>query len=114
MLTVATLGLAGYGAYSIGAGGWDLLFARQLELPAVAALIVLGAVLLLAAAFVRAGVPGGLELATAMVLALQALALHNASQARLGIEFGPQLIRGPYAGVVLAIGYAYGWRGRGG
>lgn len=113
MLTIATLGLAGYGVYSMGEGLWDLFATRQLELPAVVALVVLGVLLLLAAAFVRAGVPGGLEFAAAMVLALQALALHNASHAPTGIMVVPQLVRGLYGATVLAIGFAYGWRGRG-
>lgn len=113
MLTVATLGLLAYGAHAIATGIWDLFVTGQLESLAVGLLILGGCGTILSAAFVRAGVPGGLELAAALLLALQGLALHNASHAPGGLTVLPQVARALYATVVLGLGFAYGWRGRG-
>jgi len=114
MLTVATLGLLAYGAHAIGTGFWDLFVTGQLEPLAAALLILGGGGAMLSAAFVRAGVPGGLELAVAMLLALQGLALYHASHAPGGLAVMSQVGRALYAAVVLGLCFAYGWRGRGG
>src|ERR1035437_9470513 len=77
MLTAATLGLAAYGVYSASLGAVDFFRSPGLDWWADVALIVLGLLLLLAAAFVRVRLPGGLALALGALLALQALSLHN-------------------------------------
>lgn len=108
MLTAAALGMFGYGLYSFGEGLWDLVVRSRLELPAVAMLLVLGAVLMLAAAFVRVRLAGGVELAAAAILALQGLALHNAVHLDGGIRLIPQLLRGLFALALLTVGFARG------
>ena len=97
MLTLATLGMFVYGAYSVGAGIVDLLGALRLDIWADLLLIVLGAILVLAAAFVRVGMPGCLALAMGSLLGLQALSLHNASHLHGEITVWPELARGGIA-----------------
>jgi hypothetical protein len=78
MLTAATLGMVGYGLCAVGMGVAGLAGFYDLELPAHLASILFGLLLILAAAFVRMLVPGGLAFAIAALLGLQALALHAA------------------------------------
>jgi hypothetical protein len=106
MLSSATLGLAGYGLYAAGSGLAGLLGASRLEVWADLLLIVLGVVLVVAAAFVRVQIPGGLPLALGALLGLQALALHNAAHLYGRIAPAPQIARGVLAAVLLALGYA--------
>lgn len=77
MLTASALGMLAYGLYSAGLGVAGLLGAVRLEVWANLGLIGFGLLLMLAAAFVRVRLPGGLALALSALLALQALALHN-------------------------------------
>ena len=105
MLTVATLGMAGYGLYSLGAGLVDLFGASQLELLANVGAIGLGAMLVLAGLFVRVGVPGSLALALAAIFGLQALALHNAGHLYGQVVPEPQIARALFA--TLLVGLAY-------
>lgn len=105
MLTIATLGLIGYGLYSVGAGLSDLIGASRLEVWADLGLIVLGLTLLPAAAFVRAGLPGGLALALGGVLGLQSLALHTAAHLYGGVAVLPQVARAAFAATLILLAY---------
>ena len=93
MLTIATLGMAGYGLYSLGSGLLDLLWTSRLALFANLSAISLGAMLVLAGLFIRAVLPGSLALALAALFGLQSLALHNA--AHLSTARSPQSHRSP-------------------
>jgi hypothetical protein len=103
MLSLASIGMAGYGVYSIGAGLYDLLIGHRLEVLPNLGLIALGLLLTLAAAFVRVLIPGGLALALGAMLALQALALHNDGHWYGSILLLPQLGRGLFAATLAAL-----------
>jgi hypothetical protein len=89
MLTAAALGMFLYGFYSAGWAAVDLVRGARLELWAELGLIVFGALLALAAAFVRVRLPGGLLFAVGAMLGLQALGVHDA--VHLGTGVGPQI-----------------------
>src|SRR5580765_5368814 len=91
MLTAAALGMFSYGMYSIGWAVVDLARGARLELWAELGLIVFGGLLMLAAAFVRVRLPGGVAFAIGAMLGLQALAVHDASH--LGTGVTPQIAR---------------------
>ncbi len=97
VLTLAVLGIAAYGIYSIVAGVLDLVAAHQLEIIVDVALVALGLLLILAAAFVRVLIPGGLALAIAGMLGLQALAVHNTLHFYGRLVLFPQVVRGAVA-----------------
>ena len=101
MLTTAVLGMFVYGVYSIGWAVADLFSGARLELWAELALMIFGALLALAAAFVRVRLPGGLAFAIGALLGLQALAVHAA--AHLGTGIAPQIVRGAIALVLVAM-----------
>lgn len=103
MLTAAALGMFLYGFYSAGWAVVDLVRGARLELWAELGLIVFGALLALAAAFVRVRLPGGLLFAVGAMLGLQALGVHDA--VHLGTGVGPQ-IGSAILGLTLA-GLAY-------
>ena len=105
MLTVATLGMAGYGLYSLGAGLVDLFGDSRLEWLANMGAIGLGAMLVLAGLFVRVGLPGSLALALAALFGLQSLALHNAGHLYGQVAPEPEIARALFA--TLLIGLAY-------
>ena len=109
MLTAATLGLAAYGVYSASLGAVDFFRSPGLDWWADVALIVLGLLLLLAAAFVRVRLPGGLALALGALLALQALSLHNDMHFYVAILIAPQVVRGSIAGALAGLAF---WGGR--
>lgn len=108
MLTVATLGMFAYGTYSVAWALSDLVQGAQLELWAELGLIVFGLVLILAAAFVRVRMPGGLAVAIGAMLGLQALAVHNASHLEAGVA--TQVARGVVA--FFLVGCAVAGEGR--
>jgi hypothetical protein len=105
MLTAATLGLATYGVYSAGLGLVDLFRSPGLDWWADLALILLGLLLVLSAAFVRVRMPGGLALALGGLLALQALSLHNDLHFYGTVLLAPQVLRGVIAGGLAALAY---------
>jgi hypothetical protein len=105
MLTTATLGLAAYGLYSTVVGVVDFFRSPGLDWWADLGLILLGLMLLLSSAFVRVRLPGGLALALSMLLALQALSLHNDFHFYGDILVLPQVIRGVVAGSLAALAY---------
>ena len=78
MLTMATLGMTGYGLYALSVGLVDLFGASRLEWLANLSSVLLGAMLILAGVLVRVGLPGGVALALAALFGLQSLSLHNA------------------------------------
>ena len=101
MLTAAALGMLFYGIYSIGWAVADLARGARLELWAELGLIVFGALLVLAAAFVRVRLPGGVAFAIGAMLGLQALAVHDA--VHLGTGVVPQIVRGAAALLLVTI-----------
>jgi len=105
MLTAATLGMTGYGLYSLGAGFVDLFGSSQLEVLANVGAIVLGAMLVLAGLLIRVGIPGSLALALAALFGLQSLALHNAGHLYGQVAPEPQIARALFA--TLLVGLAY-------
>jgi hypothetical protein len=100
VLSLAVVGMAGYGVYSVGAGAYDLLVGHRLDVWADLALAVLGLLLVLAAAFVRVQIPGGLALALGAMLGLQGLSLHNDLHWYGAILLAPQLARGLFVGLL--------------
>src|SRR6185295_1622784 len=101
VLTVASLGMFVYGIYSVGWAAADLIRGARLELWAELGLVAFGALLALAAAFVRVRLPGGLAFAIGAMLGLQALAVHNA--AHLGGGVSDQVVRGSIGLVLIAL-----------
>ena len=101
VLTIASLGMFVYGIYSIGWAVADLVRGARLELWAELGLVAFGALLALAAAFVRVRLPGGLAFAIGAMLALQALAVHDA--VHLGGSVPAQIVRGSIAAVLIAL-----------
>jgi hypothetical protein len=108
MLTVASLGMLGYGLWSTGAAVVDLVAARRLDVWADLAAIVFGLLLVLAAPLVRVGMPGGLALAIGALLGLQALALHEAAHLHGAIAGIPQLTRGVFALLLVLLAHVGG------
>ena len=101
MLTIASLGMFVYGVYSVGWAAVDLVRGAHLELWAELGLMAFGALLVLAAAFVRVRLPGGLAFAIGAMLGLQALAVHDA--VHLGGGIAPQIVRASIAIVLVAL-----------
>jgi len=106
MLTASALGLFAYGAYSIGWAVADVVRGARLELWAEGGLLLFGALLIVAAAFVRVRLPGGLAFALGALLGLQALAVHSA--AHLGTDVRWQIARAAFAVLLLAMTYVGG------
>lgn len=101
MLSVASLGMASYGVYSIGWAVIDLIRGPRLEWWADISLVVFGVLLVLSAAFVRVRLPGGLAFAIGAMLALQALAVHNAVHLDAGLA--PQIGRAILAAALVLL-----------
>ena len=108
MLTSAAIGMAGYGAFEAAAGLIDLIGRHRLEIVADLASILFGTLLVLAAAFVRVRLPGGLALAIGALLALQALAIHQAAHVAGAVTLTPQLVRGGFAALLVALAHLSG------
>ncbi len=109
MLTLASLGLFGYGVYSVVWAVIDLIRGARLELWAEFGLVIFGALLALSAAFVRVRLPGGLAAAVGALLALQALAVHDAVHLQTGL--GWEIARGVFALVLVVLAYFGAERG---
>ena len=103
MLTAAALGIFSYGIYSMAWAVADFVRGARVELWAELGLIAFGALLALAAAFVRVRLPGGVAFAIGAMLGLQALAVHNAMH--LGIGVAPQIARGILAMTLVGLAY---------
>lgn len=91
VLTLATIGMFAYGAYSAVWAIADVLQGARIELWAEALIALVGLLLILAAAFVRVRMPGGLAVAISAMLALQALEVHTAAHLESGLA--PQIGR---------------------
>lgn len=108
MLTLAALGMALYGLYTLIAGAVHLLTSGPLEWWASLWLMIAGGILVCGAVFVRASMPGGLALAVAGLLALQSISLHNAGHLYGQVVLIPELVRLVFAVVLVGLAYA-GW-----
>jgi hypothetical protein len=91
VLTVATLGMFVYGAYSALWVAFDVIRGARLELWAEILIGLFGVLLVLASAFVRVRMPGGLAVAISAMLGLQALEVHTAAHLDQGLV--PQIGR---------------------
>lgn len=111
MLTAAALGLAGYGTFEVIIALTHVVNGPRLEWWALGLLALFGTILVVAAAFVRVKLPGGLALAIGALSGLQALAIHSAfhDYGRVIVPF--QIVRGAFAMVLLALAYAGSRRG---
>lgn len=85
VLTLAALGMFGYGVYSALWAVVDVISGARLEWWADVLLVLFGLLLVVAAAFVRVRMPGGLAVAIGAMLALQALAVHTAAHLDSGL-----------------------------
>ena len=108
MLTASALGLFAYGAYSIGWALLDIVRGARLELWAEGGLLIFGALLIVAAAFVRVRLPGGLAFALGALLGLQALAVHDAAHLGGGVAGADPPACARPAVLLLAMGYVGG------
>jgi hypothetical protein len=105
MLSVAVLGLAVYGVYSAGLGLVDLFGVYGLDWWADLALLALGLVLVVGAAFVRLLIPGAFALAAGALLGLQALSFHNDVHFYGRLLVLPQVVRGVTAAGLLLMAH---------
>ena len=85
VLTVATLGMFAYGTYSTLWAAVDVIRGARIELWAELLVAIFGVLLVLASAFVRVRMPGGLAVAISAMLALQALEVHTAAHLEAGL-----------------------------
>lgn len=108
MLTASTIGMAAYGAYAAIAAFIDLVGPSRLEAWIDLLEIAFGLLLVLAAAFVRVMMPGGLPLAAGAMMALQALSLHDASHLYGAVALAPQIARGTFAATLAALAWLGG------
>ena len=104
LLSVAALGMFSYGAYEMAWAVLDLFRGARLELWAEVGLILFGLLLVLAAAFVRVRLPGGLAFAVGALFGLQALAVHDAVHLDGGLA--PQIGRGAVAVSLVVLAFA--------
>jgi len=106
MLTVAALGLVGYGLYSAGFGLVVLLAGPyRLEWWAGIALLGFGVLLTVSAPLVRVRFPGSLALAIGAMLGLQAFSLHNDLHFYGQTVVLFQLARGAFAALMVALAW---------
>ncbi len=106
MLSLAAVGIAGYGFYSVGLGAYDALFAHRLDLWADLLLILVGIPLAASSVLVRLTVPGGLALAVGAMLALQALSIHNDMHWYGRTVLFAQFVRAAFAAALIALAFA--------
>jgi hypothetical protein len=104
VLSVAAVGMFSYGAYEMVWAALDLVRGPRLELWAELGLMFFGLLLVLAAAFVRVRLPGGLAFAIGALLGLQALAVHDAAHLDSGLA--PQIGRGALALSLVVLAFA--------
>jgi len=108
VLTLATLGMLAYGTYSAAWAVYDVIQGAHIELWAELLIVLFGLLLVLAAAFVRVRMPGGLAVAIGAMLALQALEVHTAAHLESGLA--PQIGRAVLA--FFLVGSAVAGEGR--
>jgi hypothetical protein len=100
--------MAIYGLYEAIAAAIDLVGPARLEPVANLASMVLGTILVLAGAFVRVRIPGGIPFAAGALLGLQALALHSQAHLHGAVSVPAQMARALLAASVLALAYVGG------
>jgi hypothetical protein len=110
MLTAAALGMASYGLYSCVSAVIDLLGTGQYDILPNIGEIVFGILLILAAAFVRVQMPGGLPLAVSALLGLLAVSIYNAPTAYGYYPTAPFVARAAFSLLLLALAYSGGRR----
>lgn len=105
MLTAAALGMAGYGTFAVITAITRVVNGSDLEWWALVLLGVFGTILVVAAAFVRVRLPGGLALAIGALLGLQALAIHSSfyDYGRVILPF--QIARAVFAALLIGLAY---------
>lgn len=108
MLIAAALGMFLYGLHDVTVGAADIVGANTLEWWANVWRILAGAMLMLAAALVRVSMPGGLALAVAAILGLQAISLHNDPHFYGRLLLLPQVMRAVFSITLVALAY-FGW-----
>ena len=108
MLPAAALGMLLYGLHDIVAGAADLIAGTVPEWWAAAWRMLAGAMLALAALFVRASLPGGLALAVAGLLGLQSISLHNDPHVYGELLLWPQASRAVFSAALVALAWL-GW-----
>ena len=108
MLPAAALGMLLYGLHDIVAGASDFIAGTVPEWWAAAWRMLAGAVLALAALFVRASLPGGLALALGGLLGLQSISLHNDPHIYGDLLLWPQVSRAVFSAVLVALAW-FGW-----
>jgi len=108
MLRAAALGMFLYGLHDAVSAVVDLLGEGPLPWWASLWRLFAGGTLTLAAAFVRASLPGGIALAFAGLLGLQAISLHNDTYFYGELLLAPQLGRAGYGALLVTLAYL-GW-----
>ena len=112
MLRAAALGMLIYGLHDIIAGAADLFGGAVPEWWAAAWRMLAGAMLALAALFVRASFPGGLALAVGGLLGLQSVSLHNDPHIYGELLLWPQVSRAAFSAALVALAWL-GWESAG-
>ena len=108
MLKAAALGMLIYGMNDVVTGTADLFGSGTLEWWANTWRIMSGAILILAAVFVRVSFPGGLALAVSGLLGLQSISLHNDTHFYSELLLMPQLARALLSALLVILAYL-GW-----
>ena len=108
MLRAAALGMFLYGLHDTVSAIAGLLGEGLLPWWVNLWRLFAGLILTLAAAFVRASLPGGIALAFAGLLGLQAISLHNDTYYYGELLLAPQLGRASYALLLVTIAHL-GW-----
>lgn len=104
--------MAAYGVYAAIAALMDLIRDSRLEVWVDLSEGLFGLLLVLAAAFVRVTMPGGLWLAVGAMLGLQALAVHDAGHLYGAVALAPQIARGIFAALLVILGWLGGQRAK--
>jgi hypothetical protein len=105
VLTTATLALVAYALYALGWGVLDLLWWSTLEVWADLTTMAIGALLVPAAVLVRARIPGGLPLAFAALVGLEAISLHNSMHRHGEIWVAAEALRGVFGLGLMALAW---------
>ena len=98
-----TLALVGYASYAVGWSLLDIILWSTLEVWANLATMVAAALLVPAAVLVRARIPGGLPLAFAALVGVQAISLHNSMHIHGEIWVLGESLRGAFGAGMMAL-----------
>jgi len=103
---MATLAIISYALYAIGWSLLDLVVWSRLEVWANLTTMAAAALLAPAAVLVRARIPGGLPLAFAALVGVQAISLHNSMHIHGDIWVLGESLRGAFGAAVMALAWA--------